>query len=580
MLFATAVRVLAMAARGHYIATDEGYYLLLGQNLWHGRGYTLNGLPHITFSPLYPVLTGAFAFVTGPVWAGRVVTVLAGCLLLIPVWVVARRLGGWTTARAATLLLAVLPALVAFVPGFSGRELYEGGSEPLFYLVVFGALALTPTTLGRAAVAGLLLGLAYLARPEALVAAAVVGLWAAWPARGVGEGWGRAMGRGLARGSVYTVLLAVCMVPWVLRMHTLTGQWSLSGRSTPVVTSLLRGTSPESPSAAAAAVDVAKDLLWGGSEYQYIKDNYSIARSGDRLTSEYWGIYPRTGPPHAPHAAWTPLPPPPMVTGKTEPSALAHASRLVLYWQTLGLIFPWWLWPFALAGIFGVRRRGRQARDPRALGTEFALLGATVGTSLLVAVLVYVDPRNHVLLVPMLAIYAGAGALSLGRMFARVIRSPRPRPIVTGVVVAGPVLAALVLGGQIVSGLTTATAMSVTADVNAESGTALGRLLPPGLAVMSWHPGVAVYAGRDWRVLPYEPLPVVLAYPPARAAAIVLSPMYPEPFDASYQPALDSAAIVAVLPGGSRSGPVAVSDFTRVAHEGMVTIARLRPATP
>jgi hypothetical protein len=45
---------------------------------------------------------------------------------------------------------------------------------------------------------------------------------------------------------------------------------------------------------------------------------------------------------------------------------------------------------------------------------------------------------------------------------------------------------------------------------------------------MSWHPAVALYADRDWRVLPYAPLLDIVRYANAiDARVVVLSAFYP-----------------------------------------------------
>src|SRR5690606_32707381 len=55
-------------------------------------------------------------------------------------------------------------------------------------------------------------------------------------------------------------------------------------------------------------------------------------------------------------------------------------------------------------------------------------------------------------------------------------------------------------------------------------------VVPPGEPVMSWDPSVAIYAQRDWRVLPYASLPEIFRYATAIGCEyIVFSRFFPAP---------------------------------------------------
>ncbi|HVO36245.1 MAG TPA: hypothetical protein VMT21_11795, partial [Gemmatimonadales bacterium] len=54
--------------------------------------------------------------------------------------------------------------------------------------------------------------------------------------------------------------------------------------------------------------------------------------------------------------------------------------------------------------------------------------------------------------------------------------------------------------------------------------------LPAGAVVMSWHPAIAIWARREWRVLPYDSFERIAAYAVhERAAAVVFSRFEPSP---------------------------------------------------
>ncbi|MEA2603151.1 MAG: hypothetical protein QOF89_4143 [Acidobacteriota bacterium] len=178
---------LALLLLPRVIRWDEPVYLLLGQNLWNGLGFTFNGHPELHHSPLFPILTGATLKLTGrPEEASNIWYVLLGALLTLPVYGLARRL----TSHGGALLAA---ALVAFFPALTTAVLYWGTMiEPLFLLLIYSAAYLTMRGLDSErpgfsvaafAIAGALTGLAYLARPEGLLwmislAGAAVIVWA------------------------------------------------------------------------------------------------------------------------------------------------------------------------------------------------------------------------------------------------------------------------------------------------------------------------------------------------------------------------------------------------------------------
>lgn len=218
---------LALLLLPRVIRWDEPVYLLLGQNLWSGLGFTFNGHPELHHSPLFPILAGATLKLTGrPEEASNIWYVLLGALLTLPVYGLARRL----TSHGGALLAV---ALVAFFPSLTTAVLYWGTMiEPLFLLLIYSAAFLTARGLdGESpalfAAAGALTGLAYLARPEGLLwmislegAALLV-----WVLRR------RLSGRRplIALALLPLVFLAVAL-PQLLFLHRHTGQWMISGK--------------------------------------------------------------------------------------------------------------------------------------------------------------------------------------------------------------------------------------------------------------------------------------------------------------------------------------------------------------
>jgi len=158
-------------------ASDTFQSLLIARSLLDGRGFDSEGAEHpdLSRSILFPVAIAGVTALVGDVELGaRIVVVLSGALIVIPLFFVARSAFG-PTAALATLPLGALSCEV----GSSARLL----STPLFVLFSMNAITLTWSgtrhrSRWRWIAAGLACGLAALARPEGLVIVLAVSLWA------------------------------------------------------------------------------------------------------------------------------------------------------------------------------------------------------------------------------------------------------------------------------------------------------------------------------------------------------------------------------------------------------------------
>jgi 4-amino-4-deoxy-L-arabinose transferase-like glycosyltransferase len=175
------------------------------------------------FHPLYPAMVGLVQRVIGD-WevAGRLVATVFGAALLLPAFALARDVIGRPVALLTAALLAVHPGLVRNSAAVLADSTYA-------FLLAAGvwlgwrALAAAHRTLLPAA--GVVLGLAYLVRPEAalyLVGLLVVALILAVRDR-TGLGWAPWIGGGL----VGFLLVAA---PYLVYLRRSLGHWTLSGK--------------------------------------------------------------------------------------------------------------------------------------------------------------------------------------------------------------------------------------------------------------------------------------------------------------------------------------------------------------
>ena len=549
VLAALALRLALLVARGDYIVYDEGYYLLLARSLRAGHGYALNGLPHVALSPLQPVLVALISAVGVPdLWASRLLAAACGSLLVLPVAALGRTAGGPRVALAAAVLTAASPALMSFVPFFPGESwnLYFG-SEPLFLLLAFGAVAAAARTDDGDwkwwVAAGCLAGGAYLARAEGAVLAATL-----FVALAVRMGLRRSGAAAWRRLALALGAAALVSVPYLVYLHGTLGRWAVSGR-----VQAASETGQDAPSAlqsARSGGQVLDAFVWQGRPDAFLQALYGLDPSGTRMASQYWGVRRDAAPARV-------LAPPAPGQGESSAAVPAGPTRRAaeVWWKGLGAVAPWWLGALALVGL----AIGRRA----ALGWVFPVAVC----SLLPSLLTYVEPRSLLPLAPLAALYAAVVVMWIA---GRIERRWTSAPVGLAALVAVALIAPTVR--DVVRAWPQTTPLQQVATGRRAVGEYLARHLPPDSIVMSWHPAIAVWASRPWRVLPYASFERIAAYARSeQAAAIVFSRFEPSPIP---QP---PRAFTIVLPG-SGGGAGARVEVQPVDETPLLFVGRLAPA--
>jgi hypothetical protein len=230
---------LVFAYTDNVVGPDEAAYLGTGASIWSGKGIMYRGSPELHFPPLLPVILGALAKITPePHHATVIVTFVASCALLLIVGALAWRISG---RRAGVLALWI----GALSPGI-GVNLARGtgGSEAIYAAVMLGAALVTigrrgrwddAPSLLRAAAVGLLIGAAYLFRPEGILISAVFGV--VLGIRAIGGRVERSaftaanMRRLLATGLACLAGLLIVAGPYVQYLHKQSGHWELTAKS-------------------------------------------------------------------------------------------------------------------------------------------------------------------------------------------------------------------------------------------------------------------------------------------------------------------------------------------------------------
>jgi len=164
------------------VLTEGTTYATIARNLAAGNGYIgILGVRDFFVPPLYPLLmSGLVRLGLDAVFAGRLISLVLGALIPLPLYWMAREASG---RRDAGLLAAALAAGHPLLITYSSRA----WSEILFTFLVWCGLCFTWATLRHrrpvaAVLAGLCCGAGYLTRHEGLIylgifIAMVVGLW-------------------------------------------------------------------------------------------------------------------------------------------------------------------------------------------------------------------------------------------------------------------------------------------------------------------------------------------------------------------------------------------------------------------
>lgn len=561
------LRLLMFLGRGDYIAFDEGWYLLLGQSLWSGEGYRLTGLRHTTLSPLFPFLAGGLARVSGDlVWAGRIVAAVTSGLLVVPCWFIFRRIAGRRTALLGCVVVAVMPSLAPFVtPDWVGWDLWVG-AEPLYLLFLYTGIALLLYARGERSMpiwlgAGASLSLAYLARPEAVVVTGLLGL--ATAAVALMERRPRVLLGCVLAGVAFT---AASLPYWVYLRNT-TGRWTLTGRAVQVRVADRKGPSASS---------VIEGMLWQGRQGAYVRRLFSLDPTGTRMASTYWGIPEPGSEPRVRSVVGVPENSSAVPDARDSivgagtavdsvsatkaagdsavraPQGPTAMNRAWLYLRAFGRLAPVAAWLLFVVGVLGPRRAFRQ--DEALVSAPLAL------TSLLVAWVIAVDPRTQLFLVPMVCLYAARGARLVGARCESFANGSAVRRGVVQALIAVLFVGSLVVedGRRLYMSLAKDTPVKRLASEHRIAGEVIRGIVPEGKKIMSWHPAIAIHAGREWRVLPMASLSEILRYAEVIGADyVVLSDYHPSPIPPAGAPG--AYLVLPVVPGAAKANRLAIT---------------------
>ena len=483
VIMALAVRLFLVLWADRAIRWDEPDYLTLARNLATGQGFTVAGYSELHYAPLFPLAARLFYRLLGSLeMASNAVYVLAGAALIWPFFALVRRLFGARGALAASLLVALCPALNASV-------LYWGTmTEPLYLLCVFSGLwfAWVAAEKGRllpAVAAGASFGLAYLTRPEGSfyaifgAAALVVGIFIRRQAR-TRKAW-------LMLGG-YVLAVFLVALPYLVYVHGQTGQWMVSGKlgvTYDIGRAVLARDPAEYDRVTASLDSTGREILW-----------YSSERFERDLAAEL---------------------------------AASPAQALRRVWDNFRLLLDAWfsltLFPTLLLVFVGVAWFAQPWNRRRAVAE---LYWAAALIPVLAAFLPFhMEIRFFAPALPIALAWVGRGALATGDWAAgtaqALLGGRRLASWLRRALVALPTLA-IALAFVVLTFMALGEGRRSTDFGHRDAGLWLKRHAPEGSVVMARDLAIALYADLDWVPSPRAEMPEFVQYARARGVDYVV----------------------------------------------------------
>jgi len=209
------------------VGVDSVHYILMGDNIAHGRGFETWNTTGGTWilPPTFPLLIAIFRLLGFSLeWSGHIASIVAGTALLVPLYYLTKRLFNQTTANIAILIGSFTPILVdysvviltelLFVTFVLSMMLfviraYSGKGTVLdsFLSGLFSALAFLTKTFGIFLLPFLLLGYLF--------------------SRG-----GKSKVPGIKHALMALIAFLILAVPYWVMLHSATGDWTIDGKGT------------------------------------------------------------------------------------------------------------------------------------------------------------------------------------------------------------------------------------------------------------------------------------------------------------------------------------------------------------
>jgi len=494
------VRLAAIAYwRTGAIENEGAEYARLAENLRNGVGFVGIAMPgtQLLFNPLFPLLIAAASFVTHNYeWAARLVSLVLGALLPLPVFGIASRLFNRRVGVIAALLTILHPLLVNLS--------FTAFSEGPYITLLLSAVYLVVRFLNHSSTwvwlsVGAALGLAYLLRAEAVAPFLIAVVFALTATKG---GTAVKCKRGVAAIAAFLALAS----REVILIHRLTGKVLLEGKSTLFFDLGTRILSAEKslevdhqlPDGQHDDPPDAPNVVWDRAGLSYQSAAYKWAHFA--IDTHLRG----TGTPMRPNAE---------VIRETRitlkdsfhlvEKAVRHKAHVVINQLLSSWIGPPFLPALALLGALR-----RPWRRPQAASRLFVML---VPVAPLVAIFsaLWDEPRHYFVFVSFVLIWASNGLVEVGRWTkassAAVGWRIVARPVVSKYIIPGLLGLAIIIypvkGVRTLQGYFTSS--SPSSRVEKDVGLWIGHQQNHTVRIMDLSLPLAFHADAQWVHFPY-----------------------------------------------------------------------------
>ena len=522
------------------VLTEGTTYATIARNLAAGRGFVgILGVQDFFVPPLYPLLmAGLVRLGFDPLWGGRLLSLILGALLPLPIYWLARELSG---RRSAGLLAAL------FVAGHPLLIIYAGRvwSETTYTFLIWCGLCCGWAALRRgrplaAALAGLCFGAAYLTRHEGAMYMAVFlvllggsGIYRLWTQkkRAAGAGGAESLGgpdlpsvRMGGRLALALAGFAILAGPYIVWLSGQVGRLAWETKSLPnFVTAQRMGTGLSYMEAAyglTTSGEAAGPFLLRDELLQQPPAAVALSPA-DRMRSALSGLRDETrlflthwASPLAVVLALLGL-----LAGHWDDARLWRSGYAVLFSAALLFLLPGVVWPLALLPLVAIAWPGW---DRQALGKAGFLLAFLLPAVLVISLVPRVYTRYLTPLVGYLALWCGTGLASLSRWAGKMGKDRAAWVHAARLPLVLLVLAVVL--HSIEGGVLAFRPQSVVVDLDQRSG---GEWLAaydpsPDKRIMSVHSQLPYYAGGIHVPTPYASPELVQRYAEARAVDYVV----------------------------------------------------------
>lgn len=223
---------------------DSCLYLSFAKSILKGKfSFDFNKGKETILPPLYSIFNAIFTYIIGNIELSAIlVSVIAGALLIIPVFYLTKAVYNDKAAWVSSILVILSPILIHW----SGAMLTESLFITLFVSgIAAGLYAIENKKKIFFLISGALIGLSYMTRVLGLVAIPVIGIWiilyALMPDKSGNRNFRMVSRKIVAPLGIFALGFVLVTGIYLIRLHSFYGHWTLSGAYSSILSKVEAG---------------------------------------------------------------------------------------------------------------------------------------------------------------------------------------------------------------------------------------------------------------------------------------------------------------------------------------------------